>query len=220
MTIGLGFSCLDGVLMGSDRQMTAPGWHKFSERKLFCDEKTGRILALIGGDDLGLAKEFWWKLVELPITDSASCEQALTDVLDSMRRLDIDLPLQFLCGIATEKDTHLFEFRGKGVYPLLDDLGVICAGDSSLIRYLSKNIELSMQFSNDGVATITYLLKRAEEFIDGCYGPMDVVVLQPGPKIRVIDPSIIEELDKRLTQNQTVAFKKLFSLSPPFSIGR
>jgi len=32
MTVGLGFACLDGVVMGSDRQMTAPGWHKFSEQ--------------------------------------------------------------------------------------------------------------------------------------------------------------------------------------------
>jgi 20S proteasome alpha/beta subunit len=219
MTIGVAFDCMDGIIMGADRQMTAPGWHKYSEKKLFYDVKDDRILALIGGDELGLAKEFWWELLEHSIADYDSCKQGLMDVLDRMGRLNTELPLQFICGIATKKTTHLFGFRGKGVYPIMDELGVICAGDSSLIRYLSKNIELFWQSLGDGVATATYLLKRAEEFVDGCHGPMDVIVLRPGPRINTFDPAMIEELDKRLADNHGKVFRELLSLSPPFSIG-
>jgi hypothetical protein len=220
MTIGVGFECMGGLILGADRQMTLPGWHKYNESKLFHETKDDRILALIGGDELGLAKELWWKLLERPVVDYQSCEQGLMDVLDSMGRLNTDLPLQILCGIATKTRTHLFGFRGKGVYPIMDELGVICAGDSSLIRYLSKNIELFWQSLGDGVATATYLLKRAEEFIDGCRGPMDVIALLPGPEIIIFNPSAIDDLDNRLTQNHEKAFRKLLSLSPPFSIER
>lgn len=218
MTIGVGFECMGGLILGADRQMTSPGWHKFSEKKLFIDVKDDRIIALIGGNDLDLAKELWWKFLKYPIVDFESCEHALMDVLDGMGRLSNELPLELLCGLATEKSTHLFGFRGKGVYPVNDELGIICAGDSSLIRYLSKNIELFWQDLGDGVATAAYLLKRAEDFIDGCCGPMDIVVLRPHPSITVIDPNLIEELDKRLIANHGKAFRALLSLSPPFPI--
>jgi hypothetical protein len=218
MTIGVGFECMDGIILGADRQMTSPGWHKYSEKKLFHDVENERIVALIGGDDLSLAKELWWKLLEYPLTDWESCQIALASILDGMGRLSNELPLQFICGLALKKDVHLFGFRGKGVYPIMDELGIICVGDSSLVRYLSRNVELFWQQLSDGVATATYLLKRAEEFIDGCRGPMDIIVLRPGPSITVIDPNLLDDLDKRIVKNQAKAFKELLSLSPPFSI--
>jgi hypothetical protein len=218
MTIGIGFHSMDGVIMGADRQMTSTGWHKYEEQKLFHHMTDDRALVLIGGNELGLAKELWWKLVEYPISDYESCQQALTATLDGMGRLNTDLPLELLCGIATKKNTYLFGFRGKGIYPVMDELGVICAGDSSLIRYLAKNIDLFWQWNDGGIAVATYLLKRAEEFVDGCKGPMDVVVLEPGPKIRILDPAMIEKIDMQLVKNQSKAFTDLLSLCPPSSI--
>ncbi len=216
MTIGIGFHCLDGIIMGSDRQMTAQERHKFPEKKLFYDLKDERTLALIGGNELGLAKEVWWKLLDYPISDYESCEQALTSVLDNMGRLYTDLPLELLCGLATKTDTYLLGFRGKGIFPILDELGVICAGDSSLIRYLVKHIELFWTTANS-VVIATYLLKRAEEFVDGCKGPMDVILLKPGPRIQTFDPEIIDDLDRQIAKNHAEVFKNLLSLSPPFS---
>jgi len=217
MTIGIGFLCQMNVVMGSDRQMTLTGWHKHSEKKLFYDVSDERIIAVIGGDDLGLAKEFWWKLLEYPIVDAESLEQGIASVLDGMGRLTNDLPLQLLCGIATKTGTYMLGFRGKGIYPIMDDLGIICAGDSSLIRYLSKHIDLFWESTGSGVAAAVYLLKRAEEFVDGCKGPMDLIILEPGPRMRVIDPALIEELDERLSGNHDKAFRDLLLLSPPFS---
>jgi hypothetical protein len=87
MTIGIGFHSVDGVVMGSDRQMTAQGSHKFPEKKLFEDVRDDRILVMIGGNELGLAKELWWKLLEYPISDYESYGQALTTILDNMGTL-------------------------------------------------------------------------------------------------------------------------------------
>src|SRR5580704_3697837 len=117
MTIGIGMNGGDWLVMGADSQMTAQGWHKYSATKLFHDVKDERIIAMIGGDDLNLATEIWWKLLEHPIADYEDYEQALTDILDGMGRLVTDLPLQLLCGIATAKNTFLFEFRGRGIQP-------------------------------------------------------------------------------------------------------
>jgi hypothetical protein len=217
MTIGIGFLCGLDVIMGSDRQMTCRGSQKYSEKKLFQDATDERIIAMIGGDDLALATEVWWKLIEHPISDYESCEEALTTVLDGLGRLYTDLPLQLLCGIATKTHTHLIEFRGKGIQPI-SDFGVICAGDSSLARYLSKQIDFFWQDMNDGFVAATYILKRTEEFIDGCHGPMDIIALRPGPQINTVDPALVEEIDKRLAANRSKAFRDLLSLSPPFSI--
>ena len=218
MTIGIGFHAIDGLIMGSDRQMTTSGSHKYPEKKLFYDVEDERILVLIGGDELGLAKEVWGKLLEHPISDYESCEQALKTVLDGLGRLYTDLPLQLLCGLATKTGVHLWTFRGKGIYPIMEELGIICVGDSSLIRYLTSRLYMFWPSNSGGIPAAVYLLKRAEEFIDGCKGPMDLIVLKPGPSIHVIGADVIDELDKRLLNNQEKAFNALFSLSPPFSI--
>lgn len=211
MTIGIGFHSASGVVMGSDRQMTAHGSHKFPEKKLFYDVTDERIIALIGGNELGLAKELWWKLLEYPISSYDSCEQALTTILDNMGRLYTDLPLELLCGLATKTDVYLWSFRGKGIYPVMDELGVICVGDSSLIRYLTSHVELFWSLKDGGVSIAAYLLKRAEEFIDGCRGPMDVILLREGPQIETFDSQVIDTIDQQLCKNEENAFKTLFS---------
>ncbi len=184
---------------------------------MFQDATDERIVAMIAGNDLALATEVWWKLLDHPISDYESCELALTTVLDGLGRLYTDLPLQLLCGVADKTDTHLLEFRGKGIQAI-SEFGVICAGDSSLVRYLAKQIDFDWQGTNEGVVAAAYLLKRAEEFIDGCHGPMDIIVLQPGPQINVLDSALVDEIDKRLAENHGKAFRELFSRSPTFSI--
>ncbi len=218
MTVGLGFLVSDAVILASDRQMTQSEWNKFPETKMFHDHDSERIIAMVAGDELGLAKEIWWELIKHPITDYESLKAALTEVLDSKGRLNIDLPLQLLCGIATKTDTYLLEFRGRAIYPVMDEFGLICSGDSSLIHYLTRNINLVMESPDYGVTVATYLLKRAEEFIATCHGPMDMIVLKPGPKSDRILNEQIEEIDKRLKDKHFNLFYDLFSLSPPFSI--
>ena len=137
----------------------------------------------------------------------------MTDVLDGMGRLSNDLPLQLLCGIATKTNTCLFGFRGKGIYPVMNELGIICAGDSSLIRYLSKHMDLFWESTSSGMTAAVYLLKRAEEFIDGCQGPMDLIALKPGPSYVKYESSAINGIDEQLEENHEAAFKALFSLS-------
>lgn len=217
MTIGIAFQCVDAIVMGADRQMTASGWNKYSETKLFYDATDERIIAMIGGDDLGLAKEVWWKLLEHEIHNHADYEQALKDILDGLGRLYTDLPLQLLCGLATKDGRSLLGFMGKGVYPIMEELGVICKGDSSLIRYLSKHVELFWRSNEDGITLAAYLLKRAEEFVDGCHGPMDVIMLTSGPNVQTFSSELIDELDRKLEKNHAKAFRDLLSLSPPSS---
>jgi hypothetical protein len=57
MTIGIGFECMAGVILGADRQMTAAGHHKFFERKIFRSLTDECALALVGANDLSLANE-------------------------------------------------------------------------------------------------------------------------------------------------------------------
>src|ERR1039457_3949948 len=36
MTIAIGFSCQDGIVLCADRQVTFEGYHKYSESKIYC----------------------------------------------------------------------------------------------------------------------------------------------------------------------------------------
>jgi hypothetical protein len=75
MTVGIGFLTGDAVILGADRQMTLPGSHKYPDSKLFQDVTDERIIVFVGGDDLNLATEIWWKLLEYPISDYDSYPQ-------------------------------------------------------------------------------------------------------------------------------------------------
>jgi hypothetical protein len=117
-----------------------------------------------------------------------------------------------LLGIATFKGTDLIEFRGKGIQSV-SSFGVIGCGDSSLIRYLADSAEKFWITLQEGFLLSAYILKRAEEYIDGCHGPMDFACLTQGPKMTIIEPSIIEKVDGLMKENQPKAFRDLLSIA-------
>ena len=107
MTIGIGLSCSEGLVFGSDSQMTRPSLNKFYETKLFKDVKDTRTLVLVGAD-LTLAKEVWDKLLEYPTESHPETTHiAFETILNEMGRLNNDLPLQMLLGVVTRSSRSL-----------------------------------------------------------------------------------------------------------------
>ncbi len=213
MTIGVGFESVDGVILGADRQMTRPGFNKFFEQKLFHNVNSRRALALVGAGDLALAKEVWNKLIDTGDLDSVeSVKERFESILNDMGRLYADLPIELLLGVATDQSTELIEFRGKGIQKV-EDFAVIGCADTSLIRYLADRIHRFFIEPSQAIIAAAYLLKRAEKYIDGCHGPMDILMLSVGPQIRSIDPNLVDFIDHEIEKNQQKTFRDLLSVS-------
>jgi len=217
MAIGVGFNLYDGIVLGSDRQRISPGQTQYGEKKIFNQVNEDIVVALVGGDDLTRAAEVWRKFKDQPISSYLSCEEALTATLNDVGGSDQDLPLQLLCGFASKDTTGLLQVRGREI-ELVEDFRVICSGDAPLIQYLTRHMNMLWENVPRGVVFACYLLKRANDYLDSCGGPMDMLVLKPGPQIHLIESDMIDEIDKRIAKNHSQAFGNLFSIDLPFPV--
>jgi hypothetical protein len=215
MTIGIGMYTLEGVVLGADRQMTRTGLNKFFETKLFHHLTNECILAMVVSNDLSLGKEVWDKLLKFPIDSSDFLREAVEAILNEMGRFYAELPLQFFIGIATKEDTELLSFAGTGIHTVRD-FGVIGIGDASLVRFLSDQLHGLFNTLKETLLAAIYTLSRAEDYVDGCDGPIDLIALKPGPSIQIIRPDLVKKIDESMQKNQRKVFSDLLSISSPF----
>lgn len=218
VTIGIGLNCTEGLVFGSDSQITRPGLNKFYDTKLFSDVKDSRTLVLVGADDLTLAKEVWDKLLEYPTESHPETTHiAFETILNEMGRLNNDLPLQLLLGVATADSIGLYGFTRRGINRILN-YEVLGMGDSSLVRYLADSLHDPFGTLRESVIAAGYILKKAEHHVDGISGPMNLVVLRYGPSLSVLDSPVVERIYTEVTKNERKAFHDLstISLTLPF----
>jgi len=216
MTIGVGFNCGDSLVLGSDRQMTREGLNKFFEQKLFVDVKPERVMVLVGSGDLSLAKEVWDKLLRYPVEpDIEAVRTALEATLNDLGRLYAALPLQLLLGVAIKGQVELFSFTNKGIQTN-PGFNVIGIADCSLVRYFGEHLHDIFSSYEDTAVTAYFMLKKAEAHVDGCAGPMDLVVLTAEPSIKRVDNAWCAKVDELTKERETAFFNQLFSLSLPF----
>jgi hypothetical protein len=217
MTIGVGFNCGASLVLGADRQVSSAGFNKFFEQKLFVDVKPERVLALVGADDLSLAKEVWDKLLRYPVvTDIEAVRTALEATLNDLGRLYTSLPLQLLLGVAVKGKVELFSFTNRGIQTN-PGFNVIGIADCSLMRYFGEHLH-DIFSSDDDTAVIAYfMLKKAEAHVDGCAGPMDLVVLTTEPSLKRPNNAWCAKVEELTKEKETAFFNQLFSIYLPFS---
>jgi 20S proteasome alpha/beta subunit len=217
VTIGIALRCSDGIVLGSDRQMTRSGSDKFYQQKVFHDLHDDQILALTGADDPTLVKEVWDKLRAVPRQDrTASLGDCLESILNDMGRLRTDLPLQLLVGMADGQGTELVGFTGKGLYAI-QAYEFVGAGDSSLLRFLVERLHRADLPVSRALHLGAYLLGRAKDYVDGCGGPSDMLALRPRPTLQTLAPEVVEKMDEALVRNEPETIQKLLETSSLFS---
>ena len=186
MTIVIGFRCVDGIVICADRQITAPGAFKYHEPKISTEdfETFTAIFAYAGFPEL--AHEVHDKIcAELhSIEPQDHIIETVRDVTaqiltSSLDRLFNSLDLQMLVGVnSCSEGTDLMKFGGKGVY-VARDFEYLAYGDSSLVRFLGDKLYTKTFTVKQGMDMAIYLVKKAEDYIDGCGGPIDVYGLEP-----------------------------------------
>ena len=183
MTIVLGFRCTDGVIICADQQITSPGAFKYHQTKISIERFKSFDAVFAYAGQPGLALEVHDKIVSALRTVaidgpvSTIVRETADSVLSNMGRLYTELELQMLIGTTTRgQKAGLVRFDGKSVHagPYFNYLGV---GESSLIRFLAQKLYTKTIDLQVGVNLGAYLIKKAEDYIDGCGGPIDVLAL-------------------------------------------
>lgn len=192
MTIGLGYSCRDGVVVCADRRHTVPGYFKFMQGKLaWSMRSTGTTLAM---------------------TYAAGDTHAAKALIQ--RLFSSQWPTEFSKVLPWLKDT--FSIESKGIYTIVayrisgeaprlyhsdeekviqTEIAHIGMGDSSVLHYLEQVIlsdkgtwDKSGKFT---VALGAYMIKAANDFIPDCDGGPDIVLLSSSG-LRVFDEKDIK----------------------------
>ena len=189
VTIGIGFRCTDGVVILSDTQISN-GTMKYYEGKIHpislkgSEGLCGVVLTYSGSP--ALWKKFRDKF-DSTMRDAqydptpTSIEQSISELLGQMANSLYDPSgnpdLYLLCGMVCEgQEAILLKSQAETVHRVIDGFDAVGAGDSSVIRFLSKALALRHSALSKSIAKKigTYVLLQAKHYIDGCGGDTDI----------------------------------------------
>lgn len=200
VTIVIGFRCVDGIVICADQQITAAGAFKYHEPKISAEdfETFTAVFAYAGLP--GLAQEVHNKVCAVLHNTSieaaviGSVREIAESVLSDMGRLYTDLQLQMLIGVNSwQEGAELLKFDGKAVH-VARHFECLAFGDSSLVRFLAEKLYARTLDVKAGMDLAIYLVKKAEDYIDGCGGPIDVAALEPTDRsYRRLSQSFIQQ---------------------------
>jgi hypothetical protein len=86
------------------------------------------------------------------------------------------------------------------------------------VRYLADQMHDCFSTTKDTVIAATYILNKAEQYIDGCDGTIDMTVLKRGPELVKIGSHTLDAINEDVLKNELNAFEALTSVSLPFPI--
>jgi 20S proteasome alpha/beta subunit len=181
MTIVVGLKCQDGVVLCADQQITASGAFKFNECKIHTESMghTSIVFAYSGLPSLDkeVREKMMRKLDETGISEDY-VYQAADEVLTEMGRNYSDMPLQMLIGTTGNpaevfNEPTLLKFDGRGLHKA-DSYCLLGVGESALVRFFVEKLYYSWMPIQEAVNLAVYLVSKAEQYIDGCGGPINV----------------------------------------------
>lgn len=191
VTIAIGMKFKNGIVLAADQQISAHGYHKYEEPKIFPVEFGNYLVFLSYADTPSLAKEAKERiakhLVELAndfgeeapitITNRHLRDAAQTVLVELAQQHFDDLPLQmFIACAALGTQPELWVYKDKGFHEV-NDFEVLGAGDASIIRYL-RQMHTTQEPVSYGENLAVYLIEKGKTHIDGCGGPADVVSIE------------------------------------------
>jgi hypothetical protein len=203
VSIAAAFTCTNAIVMCSDTLITYQGSHKSYEHKVFPHQGVGWSVVFGYSGSPGLMKGFDDSFsdamysIEAPIS-AATVEQQIKSTLSGMDSVQTQENLSMLCGIAIPNgEKRLLMTEGKDTHRIPN--GFVGIGDKSVVHYLS----VLLIGRSSGTCTIRqaellgiYLIQQAKNWVDGCGGDTDVIILRSDGRI---EPSskIIQSIEGR-----------------------
>lgn len=217
MTIGVGFVCGDGIVIGADRKVTNPDEYTFEEQKVHAIawENGAAIWSYSGSPDT--AKNVRASLLDRFAAHSVVLRKDIKrQVQDALRaHLGKSERFSILFGAQTKNEPHLLFMANADKSADVDKCEIIGGGDSSLSRYL-RGLVLNLPFLPlipQAIVAATYIIQQAKRY-DGhyCGGPTDVYSLDFEGSTHVTDEWQTERWEKdlqRLEFETAVLFARL-----------
>lgn len=204
MTMCVGFMCRDGVVLGSDRQMTIPGSHTFSECKLHSMAwvKGRAIWGYSGSPDT--AKRLYKELESSLSTFCGVARSELREHLESALKTTLGKKEEFysLFGARAEGDWKPLLLMSDGVKAVeVEKCEIIGHGDSSVTRYLRGKFLRFPSFPTVGqaIAHAIYFVAQAKKY-QGQFvgGGTDVYLIDADRRTKVMDVPSTDAWEKEL----------------------
>jgi 20S proteasome alpha/beta subunit len=219
MTIVAGFRCTDGIVLCADQQVSAVGSHKYFETKIVARDGFIESIAFAYSGLPSLAREAREKMMkilkEIELSNDAVYEAA-DQVLTNMGRQYADVELQLLIGVVVmAEEPALIKFDGKGLHTA-HNVSFLGIGDSSLVRFLADTMYSPEMTTKEALDLGIYIVHKAEQYIDHCGGPIDVLTLNESCACTLLSELEVQEKIKKL-EAQEVYLGDLIFRRPPFS---
>jgi 20S proteasome alpha/beta subunit len=209
MTIGIGIMCEGGIVLCADRQITLAYSYKYPETKISEWSGNGWIVAMtyagVPARFFELSKHIESHLYAVSDDEITSdyVRNGVVDALKKMGDLASDNPsLALIIAVSTiMEQPQMFCFQ-KSQVDLSDGFACIGIGDSALIRHLSTRFLHQHRKLNFGVGLALYMVKKAEDHIDGCGGPSDLLILRTGGNYKWIQDTQITKMEAEIAEGE------------------
>jgi len=202
MTIGVGFLCRDGIVIGSDRQMTVQDSHTFTQEKTdsFSTEQGLVAWTYAGMGDTGklFRDQIRERFASTVDRSRLSVTAYMQDVLKRVTKKEE--PFYTLLGFCPSGGDGHFLLMSNGTDVVnVDRSEIIGGGDSSLLRFL-RQLYLYFPFTptlTQGAYSAVYSISQAAKF-EGqwCGGGIDVWAIGTKGKSFVVTPGVADKWQK------------------------
>jgi 20S proteasome alpha/beta subunit len=220
MTVVLGIRCTDGIVLCADEQVSAVGSHKYYEQKIIARDGFIESIAFAFAGLPGLAMEAREKIMKIVDRANLSNEtvyDAADKVLTKMGRQYADIELQLLIGVAVvNEEPTLIKFDGKGLHAA-STLSFLGVGDSSLLRFLADVLSQPEMTIKEATDLGIYMIRKAEQYIDHCGGPIDVLTIERNSSCTLLSEMEIQERIAKMEAQETYLRDLIFRLPPSSS---
>jgi hypothetical protein len=217
MTIGVALHCSDGIVLCADRQLTK-GDLKFYECKITGLSVGNCSLAVTYSNSRELMGFIWDRMFNADRLAEVRAfseirrifEDTIQEAYKSYPEADAEILLAVSLNPHEPEDDwglELLKATRHGVREIVD-FECIGIGDSSLVRYLIGIIGKEQPEVQEGAALAAYLVKQAKQYIDGCGGDTDLMIIRNGkePEFRLVKS--MEERFKLSEEGMAKAFWK------------
>jgi len=221
VTIGVGFHCGDGVVLAADRQLTVEGVYKTHSMK-------------IGNFVYGGATVLWTfaglpNLVSVmrdgvfaklnPFPPGPSEQEIAKSISEQMMEMKEQYPeemrtQQFLFAYSCGQAIGFSQYASGVVNdPPHAYIGI---GDSSLINYIFDifcSVPTYLMSIKEGSTLAICMVALAKQFVDGCGGPIDVVMLQANDAQPFFVPAQwVEDIESNFGDQMRHILRLLYSI--------